>query len=249
MKRSVKELLGYTLQALDGEKGKVNNFLFDDETWIIRYLEADLGGLFSDKRVLIPRTRLGEARWEDKHFPIELTIDKIENSPSLEFDLPVSRTYEKELIEHYEIKPYWPSNMVAYQGVASLFNPREPMKTPQYVTEKNESETHLRSFREIRGYYIKAVDDRFGHIEDLIIDDNVWQVIYVIVDTKNIVPWGKKVILPIEMIDEISYQNQEASINLSKENIKDAPEYNSAMAVNSEYERVLYDFYGRKIMK
>ena len=32
MKRSLKELKGYSLQAIDGDKGKVKNFLFDDET-------------------------------------------------------------------------------------------------------------------------------------------------------------------------------------------------------------------------
>jgi len=31
MKRSLKELKNYSIQALDGEKGKVKNFLFDEE--------------------------------------------------------------------------------------------------------------------------------------------------------------------------------------------------------------------------
>lgn len=248
MKRSIKELVGYTIQAIDGEKGKVNNFLFDDETWIVRYLEADLGGFFSEKRVVIPRNRLGEPSWEEKHFPIELTVKRIENSPGLDFDLPVSRAYEKELVEHYELVPYWPSNMAAYEGAASFFYPQQRMKTPKSTVDEENVETHLRSFREIRGYYIKAIDDRFGHIEDVIIDDELWQIMYVVIDTKNIVPWGKKVILPIELVDEINYQNQEARISLPKENIKDAPEYNPAMAVNAEFEKVLYDFYGRKVI-
>jgi hypothetical protein len=63
------------------------------------------------------------------------------------------------------------------------------------------------------------------------------------------VPFSKKVMLPVELIEKISYLNKEANINLPKEDIKDAPEYNPAMAVNAEYEQVLYDFYGRKIIK
>lgn len=249
MKRSIKELKGYSLQAIDGDKGKVKNFLFDDETWIIRYLEADLGSFFSEKRVLIPRQYLGEPNWEEKHFPIQLTVKRIENSPDIDFDLPVSRKYEKELVEHYELKPYWPANIAAYSGRQSMYNPDNPFKTPKHIVGEEQIETHLRSFKEIRGYYINATDERFGHIEDLIIDDTDWQIVYVIIDTKNIVPWSKQVMLPVELIDEISFLNKEAVVHLPKETIKKAPEYNPALAINAEYEKVLYDFYGRKIIK
>lgn len=249
MKRSLKELKGYSIQAIDGENGKVKNFLFDEETWIIRYLDADLGNFFKDKRVLIHREHLGEPNWKNKHFPVELTVKKIENSPDLGHDLPVSRKYEKELYEHYDLTPYWPANIAAYSGKEIMFNPDYPYKTPRKVISEDEVETNLRSFNEIRGYYINAADENFGHIEDLIIDDEEWQILYLIIDTKNFVPWSKQVMLPIEMVDEINYVDKEAKINLSKDTIKNAPEYDPAIAINAEYEKVLYDFYGRKIIK
>ncbi|MCG6187103.1 PRC-barrel domain-containing protein [Maribellus maritimus] len=248
MKRSIKELLGYTIQAIDGQKGKVNDFLFDDETWIIRYLEAELGNFFSEKRVLIPRNHLKEPHWENKHFTVDLTVKKIENSPDLEFDLPVSRTYEKELAKHYDLKPYWPVNMTVHNGITSLYDPRSPLQIPTKIVDKEIEETHLRSFKEISSYNIKSIDDRFGHIHDLIIDDDLWQIVYVVVDTINIVPWSKRVLLPIEVIKRISYKHQQAVIDLPKETIKDAPEYDPSMAINSEFEKVLYDFYGRKVI-
>lgn len=249
MKRSLKELIGYTIQATDGEKGKVYDILFDDETWIIRYVEADLGTLFSRKRVLIPRFYLREPVWEEKHFPIELTVEKIKDSPDVDFDLPFSRKYEKELVEHYGLEPYWPTNMAAFAGKETMFNPEIPFKTTKKSIAGDKIETSLRSFAEIRGYLIHATDENFGHIEDLIIDDSDWQIIYVVIDTKNIVPWSKQVMLPIELINEISFINRDAKINLTKETIKNAPEYNPVMAINTEYEKVLYDFYGRKIIK
>ncbi len=247
MKRSLKELIGYSIQASDGEKGKVYDILFDDEAWIIRYLEADLGTLFSQKRVLVPRFYLGEPNWEEKHFPIELTKEKIENSPDMESDLPFSRQYEKELMEHYDLKPYWPIKIVPYMGKENMFNPDMQFKTPKKVIREEEIETHLRSFIEIQGYTVHANDDQFGHIEDLIIDDDDWQILYVVMDTKNLLSWSKKVMLPIEVVDKISFLNQEANVSLSKETIKNAPEYDPDIPVNVEYEKVLYDFYGRKI--
>jgi hypothetical protein len=35
--------MGCTLQAKDGTKGTVKDFIFDEESWIIRYLKTDLG--------------------------------------------------------------------------------------------------------------------------------------------------------------------------------------------------------------
>ena len=247
MKRSLKELIGYTIQATNGKKGKVYDLLFDDETWIARYLEADLGTLFSQKRVLIPRLYLLEPVWEEKHFPIKLTVKKIENSPDMETDLPFSRQYEKKLMDHYEIKPYWPVNISAYTARKSMLNSDTPLKTPENNLNEDQIETHLRSFSEIQGYTVNSTDDRFGHIDDLIIDDTDWQIMHVIVDTSNLLPWSKKVMLPIEVVSKISFLNREATVNLLKEAIENAPEYDPAIPVNAEYEKVLYDFYGRKI--
>jgi len=249
MKRSLKELKGYSLQAIDGEKGKVKNFLFDEEQWTVRYVEVELGNIFKDKRVLIPKEFFGEPDWDEKNFPVQLTVEMIKNSPDLDFDLPVSRKYEANLLHHYEIKPYWPETVATYAGRDSMFDPNNPFKAPKKITDEEDLNTNLRIFNEIRSYYINAIDERFGHIDDLIIDDEEWTIMYVIISTKNIVPWGKDVMLPVEMINEISYFEKEAVINLPKETIKNAPEYKPAMAINAEYEKVLYDFYGRKIIK
>ncbi len=100
-----------------------------------------------------------------------------------------------------------------------------------------------RSLKKLKGYWLQATDVSFGHIEDLIIDDSDWQILYVINDTKNIVLWSKQLMFPIELIDEISFLYKEAKINLPKESIKNAPEYNPALAINAEYEKVLRDFY------
>jgi uncharacterized protein YrrD len=249
MKRSLKELKGYSLKAIDGEKGKVKNFLFDEEEWTVRYIEVELGNFFRDKRVLIPKEFFGEPDWNEKVFPVQLTVEMIKNSPDLGFDLPVSRKYEANLLHHYEIKPYWPETVATYSGRESMFDPGKPFKAPQKSSDEEELDTRLRSFNEIKGYYINALDERFGHIDDLIMDDDGWRILYVIIDTKNIVPWGKDVMLPVEVINNISYFEKEAVINLPKDTIKNAPEYNPAMAINAEYEKVLYDFYGRKIIK
>ncbi len=248
MYRSLKKLNGYTIQAFDGERGKVKDFLFDEDSWVIRYLDVDLGTFFTEKRVLIPREQLGIPNWKNKHFPVRLTTKQIEDSPDLEFDLPVSRKYEYKLANHYEIVPYWPNDMVFYPGRESMFTSNQIIRIPKNTKNDKYIDTSLRSFSEVKGYLINSSDDNFGHIEDLIIDDYDWQIVYVIIDTKNIVPWSKQVILPIEYIEEISFPNQEVIIDLTKDAIKNAPEYDPDKIIDTEIERSLFDFYGTKII-
>ena len=43
MLRSIKQLYGDSLQALDGEIGHIKDFYFDDRSWVVRYVVADTG--------------------------------------------------------------------------------------------------------------------------------------------------------------------------------------------------------------
>ncbi|QIA08979.1 PRC-barrel domain-containing protein [Draconibacterium halophilum] len=243
MKRSLKELNKYSVQVIDGEKGKVKNFLFDEDTWIIRYLDIDMGNFFVEKRVLIPREQLDTPEWEDQNFPIKLTMKRIDASPDLEHDLPVSRRYEQDLAQNYDVVPYWPTDMALYPNRESIFTSNKIIRIPKNMNKEKNVDTSLRSFSEVHGYSIKSTDDNFGHLSDIIIDDLDWQIVYVVLDTKNIVPWSKQIILPIEFVEEINFQNQEIRIDLTKEVIKNAPEYDSSKVVDAGVENALYEFY------
>ena len=50
---------------------------------------------------------------------------------------------------------------------------------------ENEIETSLRSFREVKGYRIRARDGKLGQIEDMLVDDDDWQIVYLIIP----LPW------------------------------------------------------------
>ena len=63
MQRNVKNLLGYDIQATDGELGKVDEFYFDDAAWTVRYLVAATGDWFSNRKVLLSPAFLGSYAW------------------------------------------------------------------------------------------------------------------------------------------------------------------------------------------
>jgi hypothetical protein len=107
MLRSVKEVKGYMVQAKDGKIGRCKDFLFDDETWTIRYMVADTGKWLPDKKVLISPVSLGEPDWASNLFPVRLSKKQIEQAPELDENAPVSRQYEIKYHEYYGWPLYW----------------------------------------------------------------------------------------------------------------------------------------------
>src|SRR6185312_9990521 len=51
--RSCREVMGYHIEASDGDIGHVENLLIDEETWAIRYLIADTSNWWLGHQVLI----------------------------------------------------------------------------------------------------------------------------------------------------------------------------------------------------
>jgi hypothetical protein len=100
MRRNVKNLVGFSMGATDGEFGKVDEFYFDDETWTIRYLIVKTGGWLFGRKVLISPTALKEPDWESKIFPVNLTKEQIKNSPDIDTERTISRQQEIELYSH-----------------------------------------------------------------------------------------------------------------------------------------------------
>jgi sporulation protein YlmC with PRC-barrel domain len=246
MKRSLKDLSGYTIETKDGEKGKVKDFLFDENQWIVRYLEADFGSLFSSEKLLIPKVFLDSPDWRKMLFPLKLKQADFQKCPKPKDRMPVSRKLEEEIYEFYRLNPYW---VRAYMESAGNIFPPRPIKIPSNDTTERKIDSILRSFEEVKGYHINAIDGKLGHIEDIIIDDTDWQLIYVVIDTKNWLPWSKKVIIAVDWMDRISYINREVNIKLSTETIKNAPEFGSMNLVDIDFEKSLYDYYSSSLVK
>ena len=94
------------------------------------------------------------------------------------------------------------------------------------------------------GYKIHAEEGQIGHVEDFIVHEDDWAIRYMVVDTRNWLP-GRKVIIPPDWIKDISWMDSEVLVDVSKEVVKESPEFDPAAPVNREYETRLYDYYGR----
>ena len=99
---------GYHVAAADGDIGHVSGFIFDDETWTMRYLVVDTRNWWpAAKEVLIATDWIFLIDWYETAVSTELTRDAIKDSPAYDSSVPVVRDYETELYAFYGKKGYW----------------------------------------------------------------------------------------------------------------------------------------------
>jgi len=240
MLRSTKEMKGYTVHARDGEIGSVSEFLFDGDTWDIRYLVVNIGEWLLRKQTLISPQALKEPT------PTEITVnlsqEQIKESPEIATDKPVSMREEQKLFKYYGWSPYWSPTFPSIAPTATEFS----NEAVQLMKEENESEpkNNLRSTKGILGYHIHAQDEHFGHIDDIAIDTTDWTLRYLVINTGN---WfsGKKVLVSTSWVSTISWLDKAISTSLKADEIRNAPSFDPDQPINRETEEMLFDFYGR----
>jgi hypothetical protein len=105
--RSTEAVTGYHIEASDGEIGHVRDFIVDDETWAIRYLEVDTHNWWPGKKVLISPQWINRVSWPDSKVYVDLTRETVQNGPEWIESIPVTREYEHRLYDYYARSPYW----------------------------------------------------------------------------------------------------------------------------------------------
>lgn len=242
MFRSLKELLGYQLLAKDGHMGKVHNFLFNDEDWKIRYLVLDTGPWILGRKVLISLLALGQPVWASETFPVGLTREQVKTSPDVDLAKPVSRQYEERLFKHYSWPAYWSMN-TTITGPPAYVSPL--LFSKQEDQTYKEVDSHLRSAKELFGYQVNALEGDVGTLTDFIVDDEDWDIRYMVVDISSWLGSEKKILVALEWVSNIDVSRKEVLIDLSQDAVKFSPAFDPNLPVNRQYEEVIYDYHGR----
>ena len=113
------------------------------------------------------------------------------------------------------------------------------------AAEKIEENVTLRSAREVMGYYIQATDTDIAHVEDYIVDLDTYIIRYLVIDTRNWLPGGKRVLLSPAWSEHVDWHRRRVMVSLPSDHIEKSPEFDPSLPVNRKYEVTLYDFYGR----
>lgn len=217
MIREVKKLHGSVLRATDGELGSVNELLFDDQFWTVRYLIVNTGGWLDGRKVLIAPTALGALDWEQRVLNVNLTRSQVENSPGVNTDEPVSRQWEADTYNYYSWPYYWGMGGGPWYS-SGLIGSVEAATVPA------PSDVHLRSTQEVTGYAVAAQDDDIGHVTDFLVDDETWRIRCLAVGTRDWWP-GKQVLLPLDWVGEISWLDQTVTAEVTQYQIRNAPSW------------------------
>jgi hypothetical protein len=244
MQKNTKDLKGAAIVATDGDIGKVDDFYFDDNSWTIRYLVADTGNWLLGRKVLLSPIAVGKADFPSGRFNVMLTKKQVEGSPSIDTDKPVSRQHEAYYHDYYGYPYYWTGPLLW----GPMYCPQIPVLDQKRIEEpraerEEAGDLHLRSANAVTGYHLEATDGAIGHVADFIIDDETWEIRYVVADMRNWLP-GRKVLIAPRWIDRVNWEVSKIYVSLTQESIKKAPAFNSETP-NREYEEKLHDHYDR----
>ncbi len=251
MLHTAKQLHGLSIRATDGAIGNVEDFLFDDEEWVIRYLVADAGTWLANRHVLISPAAIGRPDWSAKLLGVGITKDQVKNSPDIDTHKPVSRQHETEYLDYYGYGAYWDGagiwGMGAYPGSpttedAVLAEMKSRRRAGAQVRLPEDS--HLRSCAKVSGYHVHATDGDIGHVEDFIVDDQTWAIRYLVVNTSN---WwlGHQVLVAPQWVREVSWEARTVSVDLTRKALEDAPRYDSAGPPDRPHEVATYTHHKR----
>lgn len=101
----------------------------------------------------------------------------------------------------------------------------------------------LHRVKDIENYEILATDGLVGHIKDLYFDDQTWVIRYFVVDTGS---WlsGRKVLISPIALDHPNWTEKTLSVAITKEQVKNSPDIDTAMPVSRQHEMKHLDYYG-----
>jgi len=79
--RSSDTVVGYAIQANDGEAGQIDDFILDDVSWKIELIVVDTGEWFAGKKVLLSPRKIKAIKWDSSEVEIYASMDEVEKSP------------------------------------------------------------------------------------------------------------------------------------------------------------------------
>jgi sporulation protein YlmC with PRC-barrel domain len=238
MLRNASAIKGYAIAATDGRLGTVSDFLFDDASWLVRWLVVDTGKWLSGRKVLLPPSVLGHIDPNGNEFAVSLTMQQVKDSPDIDTERPVSRQIETNIYDFYGWSPYWGGTgflMGGYGGsgygggaIAPLPSPGSMRRAEDIAAaQQNDDDPHLRSVEAVTGYHIHASDGEIGYVEDFLLQDTDWSIHNLVVDTTN---WwlGKKVLIAPWSIQEIDWTDNLVNLKIDREKVKNSPAYDAS---------------------
>jgi hypothetical protein len=214
-----RHLHGESVETADGVAGKIDELLFDDQSWRVRHIVVETGRWWQSHEVLIEPELVERHDWKNRRLVVRGSVRQVKAFPSAETDMPVAR---RQILEM--------SNMIAWDGYwAGTFRPDVPMP----------GDPHLRSTKLLAGLHIVGNDGKLGHVADFLVDDQAWSIRYLGIDTRNWLP-GKHVLIEPMAVESIDWDSREIRVSMPRDEIVRSPLYDPSGPIEAEREAAIH---------
>lgn len=95
----------------------------------------------------------------------------------------------------------------------------------------------LHSLNKLRHFSVVAKDGEIGFCRDFLFNDEEWNLHYMLIDTHNWLPGGKKALLHTSTIAKVLADKKEIHLTLDKESIKASPSLLSNDPISRAYQK------------
>jgi hypothetical protein len=228
---SIRQLCRYRVEAQDRKLGKADDFYFDEQDWRVRYMVVNDGRWLPSNRTLVPASLFGQPDTLAQSLKVEASRDELSVISHEGSEQPRYQR-EEEIIRHrYGGSLYRnggghfssASGMVATQALdiaeAEATAPSRPVGG-----DAIEPRREIRSAREIMGYHIEALDGPVGICADFLVDDDGWEIRYLMVNTKSWKP-GRRVLIPRAWVEEMSWAESRIHMKVGRQKLKTSARY------------------------
>ncbi len=108
----------------------------------------------------------------------------------------------------------------------------------------------LNKAKTLKGYKPDSLDGEFREVKEFYFDDRHWTVRYLVANTGNWLTGRQVLISPYALvspqwIERVSWDESKVFVNLSREAIKQSPEYTAESLLTRDYETELHRHYDR----
>lgn len=105
--RSAAEITGYVIHATDGDLGHVDDLLFDDISWAMRYFVVDTSNWWFGQRVLVAPEWISVISWAQRAVSVDLDRQLLKSAPRYDRAEHVDRQWEAAYYDHLLRPGYW----------------------------------------------------------------------------------------------------------------------------------------------
>jgi hypothetical protein len=171
MYHSLATLRRTPIVTTDGLRRPIRNVLFDDRSWLIRFLIVDAGAFFGKRLVVVPVTACDVPDWTQNSIAVNMNADQLLNCPDADSVRPVSRQQQIAWNRHFG----WPENDPTWFSSSSRDIPG--MEFPV----GGEDDPHLRRALDLISYQIWGSGGPLGSLEGFFLKDASWHIEYLLV--------------------------------------------------------------------